>query len=391
MTSIKQRAQASLIMLVFIGLAAGCAVLPKERIASNAIDYNLTVEKVHNQILLLNIIRASKRRPMYFTSFSAIRGNMTNQFQTGNFNIPLNNLGGGLDNAYVFSPSASHSFTPSYEFAVLDSQDFMRGITTPVSIATVDYYIKQGWPREMLLHLFVKRIDIKQGDGTMKPYMNYPGEEKKSKEESKQELEDFHSYIRNCEVLTRDDSKPMGHAIDVTQASDVKNLVEIQKAGLRLQKDDCCPQYRLIAPRTTHYFKCAGDEVIDAKDAYARKGDQYAGVFYLRSPEAILYYLGELARESMKNNVHRINVCSDPKKTAPLFDVRQLTDDSKDAAVALTVEYEAEKYFIKKDNSEDHCILDRSMHVLSLVSQLIALQKSAKEMPATGVVEVIGK
>lgn len=391
MKSIKQKTQASLFILVLIGTVAGCAVLPKERIASNAIDYNLTVEKVHNQILLLNIIRASKRRPMYFTSFSAIRGNMTNQFQTGNFSIPFNNLGGGLDNAYVLSPSASHSFTPSYEFAVLDSQDFMRGITTPVNITTVDYYLKQGWPREMLLHLFVKRIDIKQEDGAIQSYMNYPGEEKKSKEESKEELEDFHSYIRNCEVLTRDDSKPIGHAIDLTQASDVKNLVEIQKAGLKLQKDNCCPQYYVIAPKTTHYFKCAGDEIIDAKDTYGKRNDQYAGVFYLRSPEAILYYLGELARESMKNNVHKINICSDPEKAAPLFDVRHLTDDSKDTAVALTVEYETQKYFIKKDNSEDHCILDRSMHVLSLVSQLIALQKSAKEMPATGVVEVIGK
>ena len=42
----------------------GCAMLPKEKIAGTSTDYNLIVEKVQNEVLLLNIVRSSKRRPI---------------------------------------------------------------------------------------------------------------------------------------------------------------------------------------------------------------------------------------------------------------------------------------------------------------------------------------
>src|SRR5690349_8532779 len=82
------------------GYLAGCAMLPKERISSSSTDYNLVVEKVQNEMLLLNVVRASKRRPLYFTGFNLLRGSLSYNFQTGNLTIPFGKIGTGLDGSY---------------------------------------------------------------------------------------------------------------------------------------------------------------------------------------------------------------------------------------------------------------------------------------------------
>jgi len=55
---------------------SGCASY-NPRFAPTAVHYNKVVEDANNELLLLNIIRASERRPMYFTRISALRSNFT--------------------------------------------------------------------------------------------------------------------------------------------------------------------------------------------------------------------------------------------------------------------------------------------------------------------------
>src|SRR6185369_1884388 len=109
------------------GFLAGCSMLPKEKISSSTTDYNLVVEKVQNEMLLLNIVRASKRRPMYFTGFNLLRGSLSYNFQTG-ITIPFGKIGTGLDGAYSIAPSVSYSTNPSFDLAVWDSKEFTAGI-----------------------------------------------------------------------------------------------------------------------------------------------------------------------------------------------------------------------------------------------------------------------
>src|ERR1700682_644497 len=54
---------------------AGCAIVDKY--ADRAVEYNLQAEKSQQQNLMLNIIRASLRRPMQFTTLSSITGTAT--------------------------------------------------------------------------------------------------------------------------------------------------------------------------------------------------------------------------------------------------------------------------------------------------------------------------
>src|ERR1700757_3767161 len=51
---------------------AGCTVV--DRFSGRAVEYNLQAEQAQEQALLLNIVRASMRRPMQFTSLQSITG-----------------------------------------------------------------------------------------------------------------------------------------------------------------------------------------------------------------------------------------------------------------------------------------------------------------------------
>src|SRR6185369_10824310 len=211
---------------------AGCAMLPKERIASSTTDYNLVVEKVQNEMLLLNVVRASKRRPMYFTGFNLLRGSLSYNFQTGGINIPFGKIGAGLDGAYSIAPSVSYSTSPSFDLAVWDTKEFTTGIMTPVSMDTVYYYlVKLGWPKEMLLHLLVERIELYNNDKLSAKYENYP--------EDKAKFEAFQAKLREllkCRFVSRERYEPIGPKLKAGEMVDLKQLLDVHNAGLTLNR-----------------------------------------------------------------------------------------------------------------------------------------------------------
>ena len=49
---------------------------------------------------------------------------------------------------------------------MLNSQEFMRGITQPVPPSTMLYYLDQGWPQQLVLHMFVRSIEFYDALGT---------------------------------------------------------------------------------------------------------------------------------------------------------------------------------------------------------------------------------
>jgi len=363
-------------------LLIGCAMLPKEKMASHSTEYNLVVEKVRNEMLLLNILRASKRHPMHFTSFNVLRGSMTYQFETGGLNIPFGSIGEGLNGSYSIAPKVSYSTSPNFDLVVWDSQEFINGIMTPVCMETFNYYWEQGWPREMLLHLFVRKIEQKTKDGKLVSFENYPGNEKKFKE-FQEELRALFFGERRCTLGSKLKPDNIGPEIEKSDVANLKYLIEVQKAGLKLEeikgKDGEKTRYQLKSEKSTYEFDC---------------GEEPTYKFYLRSPEAILYYLGEIMRAETENKfTPKIRVCeSQPEKEAPLFVVSVSSGNDKDASVA--VEYDGTQYIIPEDlpaDSHDGCRVGRSMHVLSLISQLIGLQQKGPKAPVTGVVTVIGQ
>ncbi len=129
------------------------------RFAYDAIDFNKTVEKAANAQILLNALRASDRKPMHFSTISQLRGGH-NISSTGglSFSIPF---GADAASAYTVSPSLSltRSTSPSFDVGVLDTQEFHQGILQPTKMDTLEFYWQQRWPPELLLHLFIHKVE----------------------------------------------------------------------------------------------------------------------------------------------------------------------------------------------------------------------------------------
>lgn len=371
------------------GLLNGCA-MPQDDMAKTMTEYNLVVEKAKNEMLLLNIVRASKRRPMYFTSFSKLTGSTHYEVQTTG-NIPFGRIGSGLNGAYSVAPSATYSNSPVFDLTVLDSKEFTNGIMMPVPMKTIEYYWRQGWPGEMLLHLFVNRIEIKDpNDPNGKPkkiLKNVPDHWDK--------LKDFQGFVRTSKWEIVEVNAPSIGEVDVKNSLELDKLIEMQKAGLKLRPGDGESKKLLCLNQPKYVFECND---VNNGVVYTFNADKRENRIYIRSPEAILYYLGEIIRVTDLDKIPTIGADSkeDPNY-ARLFYAYEETKGRKplykcDKAPCVSVDYEGVRYVVPQvpDSNDGRCV-DRSMHVLSLVSQLIGLQKEVEKAPVTSTVSIIGQ
>jgi len=376
--------------LSLASLLTGCAIPTKEDIARSTTEFNLVAEKAGNEMLLLNIVRASKRRPMYFTSIGKLTGNKTFEYSTGSITIPFGRIGTGTNGSYSIAPSAGYKNSPLFDVAVLNTKEFTNGIMTPVPMKTIEYYWSQGWHPDMLLHLFIRRIDIIDKEGkVLKEYHNYPGDPNR--------FADFQNEIRTWGIKKVTNTMKIGE-LNTKEATQLKDLMEAQKAGLILTpvKKNNKVQGKSNDEEENKMKLCL-NQVEYVFTRLEKSFDKSQGTIYLRSPEAILYYLGEILRAEIRGekkgktnpNIPKIDVSHDRSgaSLAWLFYARKVTNE--DTTPCVSVDYEGTKYVIPGDPNGYGT--DRSMHVLSLVSQLIGLQKTSEEVPSTGVVSVIGR
>jgi hypothetical protein len=171
---------------VFFCLAA-CAVV--DQYSGRAVVYNLQAEQAQEQALLLNVVRASLRRPMQFTGLQSITGtaSATGSFTGGASNTiqkPLISLFGlNPPNSSTLVASiagssltgtASMSGGPTFSVPVLDTQEFYQGFLNPISGQLFDLYLQFGYPRDVLFNLMIEKMIIKRLDGECRVEVHTP-------------------------------------------------------------------------------------------------------------------------------------------------------------------------------------------------------------------------
>ena len=385
--------------ITIIVFLAGCAQFQKEQMAISATDYNLVVERSQNDVLLLNIVRAAKRRPMYFTTLQDVKGSSSYLLDTGNIYTPIATFGlsqikssSGTLAPYSISPRANYSSSPIFDMAVLNnSKAFINGMLTPVTLKTFKYFWDQGWSKELLLNLFVQRVKLPNGKTVKWSLRN------KANEDFEKALEVFESD--SCDLETRQKTHEIAPPMTVEQLSQ-QDLVEIQKAGLTLarsKENNNQIYYQLKSKEEEYFLNCGDDKVYQVTDVAQMKSDEVRPddnnlyILHLRSPEGILYLLGEIIRHQMQDpsQEFKIKLC---EHSVPLFVARKEMPSDSDPHVRI--DYDGSKYIIPRldtDISEDKCYANNSMHILSLMSLLISKQVSSGELPSsTGTVSIIG-
>jgi hypothetical protein len=360
---------------------------------NDAVSFNIAQEEAANQHMLLNILRSKERKPMHYAALTQVRSNLRIGWgATASGQFPND------DSAQIFNVSPNYSWgtNPTFDLAILDSEKFMRGIMKPVSEETFKYYLDQGWLPDMLLHLLVKRVDNwVWEDGKKESLDNYPTDKDKH-ERFKLWVKTVKDKLTITAVSTWD---MLGPPLTAEQAADLEALVEARKADIVIVNSKRAEELLQVTPvEANRYFalkritsievridkKLMGVPNSAADDAgvSATKRPSSESTMIMRSPESILYYLGQLARAEADGR-EAAQVAGPGDSEWPLFVVRKARNDEK---AQISVEYDGTTYIIPAASDAG-----RSMQAISLVSQLIALHKSAEELPSTRAVTLIGQ
>lgn len=417
--NVKTTAWSAMALLAGCALFTGCTTAP---LSQSAVSANMVQEDAHNKLLALNVARAVNRMPMHFTQVSAVRP-APYGFGLGVPGVGAEfALGGDAGNLITLRPSLNGS--PNVDITVLNEQEFFRGITTPLKPALLLYYLDQGWPMSILLPLFVQSIEFFDEAGQLRERVrNAPGSVEF------QRFTDLIATLFHCEIA----GTPTGEFVyysgrlDGSQLKDPVGAAAARNAGLVpvaggkvvTQEQDAANGFMLAAdngdlaltmvnkPDSTacdqHKFRTAQDQAreVSATVATTRAGvgrespaDQAGAAspaaatagklsarLVLRSPEAMVYYLGEVVR--WQNLNRRPLLFPDGparERDFMLFDM----PTAEPTRTVFKFDYQDQTYHVPP-----YAPGNRTVHALSLLTQIIGLQNRGTTSPATANVRIV--
>lgn len=390
--------------LAAVLLASGCAT--QSNLAEQATKANLVFEDSGNRILLLNVLRAYTQRPMYFSSITK----MTSPLGAGRVSVGASfGLGRDVINDILTLTPQYTPDVPSFDLQQWDQQKFYTGFTKTVPTPVFGNYLERGWPQRLILALFVREIVEETKDGTTL-YWNYP-----------ERKEEFHAYTELLDRLTRDctvrlkgaELTDFGPALSSDAVSKISELAAARKESLAIKKDPKTGLWQLkkgsasdelvLTPRHATATRVKGAAC--KAPAVAKFGALEQGLakltgedkrysLQLRSPEQIVYYLGELARAqldgpyvgdgSQRGAPYIPGIRHGPaNEPVPIFVVMR---DEPAVPAAIAVTYDGHAYSVPASRLLAQGSL--STTVLSLLSELIGLQKEASETTPTTTIKL---
>ena len=142
-----------------LGLAAalsGC--ITSGEIKSDTMSFDDVIEDTTNKLLLLNVLRARDKAPLHFADIPVIRESMQESLTLGGTRVYGPVPGTTLRNTAFLNGFVQKS--PSFEVNHLDSKDFVTGISSPIDVKFVKYWLDRGLDRRIVLLLFFSAVEI---------------------------------------------------------------------------------------------------------------------------------------------------------------------------------------------------------------------------------------
>lgn len=164
---------------LFAGLLSACAVV--DPVDSRFDTVTRSLARARDEAIFLNLIRASQNYPLEFATIANVTPTMTN---TSSFALPSFSFGppnclptalpaatrscsfpSGIPGASVGvnNSTASNQTAISTNFNVSSQEtgSFYTGFLKPIDLTILDYFIRQGYPRELLFWLFTESFEYK--------------------------------------------------------------------------------------------------------------------------------------------------------------------------------------------------------------------------------------
>ena len=380
----------ALFAVVFAALS-GCSALSLGPVLrENAINYHQTVEDTANNILLTNILRARDHAPLHFSDLAIVRGSLQENAAV-QATFPFGPLHGTSARDSLQLGGISIQNAPGFDLSTLDTQDFTKGILSPIDPVFIKYFLDQGVDSRVVLLLFFAGLKTDSGSVVR----NDPDDR-----------DAFFDYLRfvNKEhgglyVNAYSELRPVGPPFDINMNTSFKDIAGLDLTKVRIkdsqgkyrlytvssdQKGAFCrylgqdqrgrARYKLLqiskGVSRTSEEACSNTEVI--VDPSQPKRDE----LFIRSPAAIIEYLGALLR--LQHAIGR-SISLDPREKNQLFKLMEVPEHPR-----FAVEYRGSTYYINEASDNDH-----TLAVLALVTQLLNAYKSAKDIPSTRSVVVV--
>jgi hypothetical protein len=425
----------SIPLIAFLSVASCTAV---NEFSQQAITYNLAAERTQNQTLLLNVVRSSLRRPMQFTTVQSVTGTAS-ESGTVQLTLPFGNRTPLSPNSVQLTGTASGG--PSFAVAVLDTQEFYQGITRPINARLVDFLLNEGYPSSLVFYLLTNQIDLVGPKGPIRRTRNYVSDDYEFGEFRK-----IMDFLLRLGLRTKALTVETNYGPNLTHAEAAKMVVAAPNAALGLvriagndtyqvkksetQYSLCFSPLPAFAPLVNPASLCSDEKAAVPTERYhlqlSTRGilelsqeltplwspDNLPVTIelYPRSVEAILYFLGEIVRRHLSPDIPgmtprviqiKIGPASQPmpasdcgesddgiSKPLPgnyhcesLFFVERGGNGSADLAVT----YHNDIYWLHDERPKTGW----SLPTLSLVRELLALNTSAKELPATTTLSIV--
>jgi hypothetical protein len=416
-----------LVAMVMVTVMSSCSIA--DRFADHSVEYNLQAETIKNQNLLNNIIRSAYRKPLQFTDITAITGQVSVS-GTAAFTIPF----GGPRSNFIFFPDVTLADSPIFTTSVLNTQEFYNGILSPIKTQMISYYLSEAFPSRVLLPLLVSEIE----DGGI-IYSNEPS----SYSYFYAELERL--ILQGLTVKPISETKVLGPPLSPqdVQKMDIAKLdaqhitiaqhnksekadeeprserATIRRGGFfyQLEKSDVSYQFCFNPtssnPRSTCPGEKQGTEIRQAGKKEELSTPQIsnnraqAGIHELllegrkitlkvRSVEGVIYYLGQWARARITPIAampmppaavtdQSVPTVVDQKGLCGGRDILFRIEPGRSPYPSISTTYEGNDYHIRVDPMG----CDRSSQVMELVLELLALNNSAKDLPAPSAIPVL--
>lgn len=468
-SSLPIRSRAILAAMVVVLLCTGCAF--RRHVAGMAIEHNDFVAQTTNRQTVLNILRAREREPMHFTSFASVSGKAQGTARVGfntsvfagdpetvtNSTVTKTGTEGALidtsttrTRAETLNPGVT-SVTPSAEVSVTTGTDFIlgveasekfyRGIMGPLSPGIVSYYLRQGFPPDLLSHLVIRRIEIqaritgpdgRQHQIPLGAFDNSPDELATAQTDEERSQAGAFEELMRCWQLSYNlipapspavgppEVRDFALALAATGDQECEKETELRQSVASWWRAQPAPMSRQspgqnAPPFTPSIAPATGTIAVTATPPNDREQvtqgvggsgleTLYSGNFFngtlpsgyrgeiiiyitLRSVEGILYYLGEYVRNPDTSPKLRYRTCPEHQRYClpiiRIVDASQVRPDMR--FVDLT--YRGNSYAVPMAGRELNADGGRSSQAISLVQQLLNLHRSAADLP--GVIRVV--
>jgi hypothetical protein len=377
------KAPLGVLLLTFLSSCSALSLGPALR--DDAVNYHQAVEDTANNILVTNILRARDRAPLHFSDLAIVRGSLQENASV-QATFPFGPLHGTNARNSLQVGGVSLQNAPGFDLSTLDTQEFTKGILSPIDPLFIKYFLDQGTDPRVILLLFF--AGLKTGDGLV--LRNDPDE-----------LDQFFQYVRfvNAEhnglyVNAYYELRSIGAPFSLNMHDSFKEVAGLDMTKVRIKKEPD-GKYRLytISPdQKAAFCRYLGQDptgrarykLLQISKGIARSGDEACSnaevvvdpaetkkdELFIRSPAAIIEYLGSLLR--LQQTIGR-GITLDPGRQYALFELTEASEHPR-----FTIEYRGRWYSVDEASERDH-----TLAVLALVTQLLNSYKSAKDIPST--------